>query len=201
MREKKGIIKNRNSNYILIFILFLAVIFFILLFLSVSKSNIEVNYYFDDDVSFVLNDHSNRIKIGDIEIQNNGVLPKRVVLNSYILCNFDKLDEYHRKFSQPQRVDYTGDSKVKTDIFNYKYNDVIDISSGDYKKISMTFSWYLNPDYFDAQENFQLYLFLNEETDKLNYYDFCDNVDKEDAIKVINVELKKSQDIDKEVNA
>lgn len=191
--EKKQ--KNQlNTKFPLIIIGILSIIFLSLLFLSSNKISVKEQINIFDNVQInSLNDDN--FYFGNINIENNGFLSKRVNLQKFVLCDLD-----YNKFEDIQVI-YTGSEVkyVKSDIFGFQENKKIDIDSNFKENISL----YINNNYVfretlfnaylsfidDNNKNFVLYLYKIDNNKEFNYYNFCENVNKNQAFKKINFDF------------
>jgi hypothetical protein len=179
----------KAKSHIVIIIVLVAA-FFVLLILSTSNSKITENYSFVDTIQINSFSDLDYVKIGDVTIENNGLLSSRIDLKDYIVCHIS--DYSAERFYE---VQYRGASTVrgKAELFSYNYYQKrLDVSSGEKIELDISITPYSISKYMIEQENLYnttlpFYLFeINNENDRWN---FCNIARKEDAFKTIYITI------------
>lgn len=190
MKEKKEL-KIENTKGVLIIIAILVIIFFALIFISTNESSTKINYILNDNIEF--NSVNNQVKLGLVNIENTGFIPKRVKLKNYVLCQIS--DNYG---TQSYNVEYLGEKSNSYDIFNGFSSKIIDLSSNEKVELDIIVrsDIYLFKDNLNNipnLNNITLPYYLFEINEDQYYWDFCTTARKEDAKKIINVKFNYSQ--------
>ena len=182
----------KNSTPLIIVII-LSVIFFALVLLSYGDTNVDINYDFKDSITLTdYPDYNDKISIGEIKIQNNGFMPKKIRLKNYVLC---QISDYFG--DQTYNLEYSG-SQREYDInmiFDGRYRNYIEISGNDEITLDIkpniySYSLKNSVDEYDlSNRTLPFYIFEISEEDSRYYYNYCDNQNIEDAFKVIYVTL------------
>lgn len=183
--------QTKTYKYHLILIFSLSIVFLALLFLSFDKDG--GTYVFEDKIvlqSFELG-FDNTVKIGSAKFSNDGILPKRIYLKSYVGCAFDlNLDTSFNIFYYGVRTSNSYDffneyNKGKFIELNPKKNEDLTIFTR-----SLPYLKNSNENFSSlVGTNFNLYLFEDESN---NYYDYeaCRGLSKENAVKIIEVSIE-----------
>lgn len=184
-------LKIENKNIVLIIIAILVVIFFGLIFISTNQSSTNINYILNDNIEFNLS--NNQLNLGLVNIENKGFIPKRVKLKNYVLCQIS--DNYG---TLSYNVEYLGKKVNSYDIFNGFSSKIIDLSSNEKVELDIIVrnDIYLFKDKFrniPNLNNITLSYYLFEISQDQYYWDFCTNIRKEDAKKIINVNFNYSE--------
>jgi hypothetical protein len=169
---KKNNCKEKIPLYISIF---LFIIVLIIIILSSSNLNLEIKTKFYDKIE------KNNLEIGKIEIYNNGILPKKVKINNYVLCkNKSKSDNY-------SYFNYYYSPSFVIDNYEYYSLEYYTIEKKSNKNISIKIPQNL---YFDIKNNSVIYLIELDE--KIDYwYNFnceLEKLNKKNIIKTIKIE-------------
>ena len=171
-------------------------LFLALLFLSSGNAQVQQKYEFKD--SIILNyvpDYDDRVVIGEITLKNDGVLPAKVKLKRYVIC---QISDYFG--DRTYILDYRGKTTENyNDIFNGYFGECVEISAGEVLNVDIVpqFSYYnLKTDiqrYDLNNRTLPFYLFeVEDETDSI--YNYCNNANVDDALKIINVEIRINKD-------
>lgn len=157
----------------------LLVAFFAILIMSTSLDPTNDSYDFKDEIT--LNSLS-EILIGSVISTNEAIFPKKVKLKNLIGC------VYEGDYSERELyIDYRGQQ------LNYGgYSGVTyELSSNSNKKLDIYLNYLeleykdLSGSYKDLPKEFDLYIFENGEDESL--YRFCQNIDKNKALKIIKI--------------
>lgn len=193
-----------GNNIHLVVLGFLIISFSGLIFFSTSSSGLSINYEFKDSIEITTinnpyDSKSNLYELGKITVSNEGMLPKKVYLDSYVLCFLSESG-----MDKTYNINYRGKTKSDSaDIFNYNYLTYVELSSGQTQEITIEPQYYydLRHDVVNYNLNGQeipFYLFKVDSKDRY-YYDFCSSAKKEDANKIIMVKFNINESELKEV--
>lgn len=185
--------EHNDNNLIHITLLSILVfVFFALMFLSTSTKNIEIKYQFLDQVKIKENNYN--VKVGEVYIKNSGFLSSKINLDLYKGCIFD---EESLNYQYGFDLNYPGVQTTYNDFNGYSPKQSIEID----KKSEDTYTINLNGFYpyqttYDEKgiliennqitKDYELYVFKIDPKD-VNYYNYCMNAKKTDAIKMIKL--------------
>lgn len=179
----------------LIIIAILTIIFFSLVILSYGNTNVDINYDFVDEL--IVDEYpnsNNRLTIGEINIQNNAILPKKIRLKKFVACQLSYVFG-----DNTYNLNYAGSSKEynKEFLFNGMSSEYIEISS----KESVSLEIY--PEIYDYKNNIDrydltgkalpFYIFEIPE-DMKYYYNYCRGKNIEDAFKTVHITFNTKSD-------
>lgn len=174
-----------NTPIIHLFVLvILILIFFAIIGVATMTNNVDIQYTFEDEIVYGVEGGKYNYKLGEVVITNNGYLSSRVELKKITGCFFDNEDYEDDVF-----LTYSNGQK-------YYYNDIraykVDVNSGENMNVKLQLDYLplginrkgdinitKNATYYD------LYLF--EIPESMNRYSFCENINKEDAFKIVKV--------------
>ena len=161
----------------------LVIVFVAVLFMSTAFKNINETYSFEDNINVVST--SRGLDIGNVEVENNGFLPAKAFLKDVRACvfddSFDQVDMYlSYKGADSQYFD--GETSYYLEVFPGKSDRaVLSVEYLPVKAVKVG-------ENYSALNNFNLYLFEVERSTQI--YGFCDGADKNDAFKVIEVNVE-----------
>lgn len=186
MKDKKD---SKESNFKLLYLLLviLCVLFLVLLLLSSSNTNIQKELNMETRVE-VYNLEASNIVFGSLEVTNPSLLPKRVNLDSYVLCNLDNMDISTKLSSGQINLQYTNKA-----FRNYYYENFVDVGSNEKESLTL-YTSYLPFNRFDNTfENetpieIKYHLFSIEED--INKWDYCIDANIEEALSEITLVIK-----------
>ncbi|MCA9497389.1 MAG: hypothetical protein KC589_10700 [Nanoarchaeota archaeon] len=195
---------NKGAGFHVILITLLVLVFFGILFVTSMNVDVEIIPDFKDEIKLTnLPDYNSNFIVGEIIVNNNGYFPSKVFLDEYVICQIS--DTFGTRTFQ---LNYKG--KVNTeyaDVFkSYSQSEkYIEISGGDTAKldVSPNFSYDLKSDIKKYNLNGQklpFYLFkVDKDYNSRNYYsysyNYCNSANKEDAIKVIYLDIQIPQNL------
>jgi hypothetical protein len=181
--------KNKKPKIHLIILFVLVLVFFGIIVLATTTRNIITNYSFEDEVVYSGKSNLNN-KIGEVVVSNDGVLSSRVRLKSIRACTFNETIG-----ARDIDIEYVG---AQTSYFNNLREFKVDVSPKDEVTLKIKFNYFPVPitvtskelDEIDNEVSqiYELYLFEVDRSE--NKYDFCENVEKEDAFKVVKVHVQ-----------
>lgn len=174
----------------------LLIIFLGLLFVSTTNANINVNYNFKDEVNVnTIPEFGNQINIGEIKIENQGILPAKVRLDRFVLCHISE-----ENADLTYQLDYLGSGQnFRGEIFPsgyyYNYAEVSANENLTLEIVPQIYSYNLRTLIVDRNLNnqtLQLHVFkIEDETDTYNY---CSGKNKADAFKTIDFIINIEED-------
>lgn len=183
--------EHKENNLIHISLLvILVLVFFGLMFLSTTNKNLETKYTFFDEVK--INENNYNVKIGELYVKNTGRIASKISVDSYKGCIFDDSTlDYQYGFD----ISYAGSTTNYNDFTNSQRQS-IEVGSKDEKTFGMTLNgFYPYQTKFDDKgvpvtsnttKNYNLYIFKIKPTES-DYYNYCVNAQKADAIKIIKL--------------
>lgn len=186
----------KNKPIIHIFLLiFMSFIFFSLIFLSSSTNNINstINFEKSIQIDYLPDYNSNNIVLGTLELKNTGLLPSKIKLDNYVLCQISS-----NYGSQTYELNYIGDKTSRDfDIFSNYNNNYIEISSKDSVKLNIVYKYIYRLNSYVKRHNLngselKFYLFKVQNDD--DTYNYCDQVSKENAFSQIKVTINLSEE-------
>ncbi len=192
----------QSKGYHLIIILVLGIVFFALLFMSTGQNNVIQTYDFKDEIVLnyipAYNDFGDRTIVGTLKLENTGLLPSKVKLKRYVLCQIS--DTYG---DRTYMIDYKG--KVTN-----SYSDMIfgsgnslsaEVSSkevAEFEMVPQLYYYSIRDDIVNYGLNNHTLPFYLFEVENANYYDYvydyCSGAAIGDAVKVINVKVELSEE-------
>jgi len=190
----------KKYKYHIIFILILSFIFNIVILLSSSQQGLNINYNFKDNITlnYNLGEFDSKsisildsnIIIGNVEVNNSYILPKRVQLDNLFSCleNNNKINSgFHNS-----NLRYN----LKGNYYSY-YNNELDVDSKENKNISIVLNLNrLNLNDIYNSDNFSLYYDIYKlkptDDDSRDFYTFClDNEKSTNPIKRLKITLNR----------
>lgn len=186
---------DKNQGNLQLFIVFLlSFIFIILIYLSVSNSNIKQEYKFLDTINVNSLNNITNINLGTLNIINNGFLTSRVKVKDLVLCS-DILDK------RTIKLNYLGE-KVNVNYNNFDYyTSYIDVGVNDEKILNLRLNYidkyYLRNKFKNLNSTnikFKSTGFIYEVKNRNDIYNYCNFAKEQDLIKKIsfNFNLKKT---------
>lgn len=192
----------KKANIHIIAITALVLVFFAILFLATGNGQVNQNYTFKDQIEInTLPDYNTHLKIGSINIENNGIFPAKIKLKKYVICQLS--DTYGDK---TYKINYRGGSQISgsKEFISYNYNTkYVEISSNDKIELEMSpqFDKYDIKRTIDTYElneaTLPFYIFeVKEQTDNryIDYFTYCSGLKKEDAYKTVFVTINISDE-------
>ncbi len=183
----------KKIRWELVFLIIFSIIFLAILFFSVSLRDVTVDYYFKDNISIDKDKIVNRQKLpgeyelGHIDIKNDGFIPARVKLKSYILCSFDTQD-----YTYDYYLFYRGNIEQSYNEMFSASGSYVDVGSRKSEKLYIYLQSFYIEEFNNIKNNetltedFNIYVYEIESQDMYRY-DFCRNADKNAYEKVIKV--------------
>lgn len=181
-------------------------VFFVILFFGGSQVGVDINYDINKDnvkvTTFKTNDYYGdfNVKIGEVKVTNSGILPKKVELDKFVLC---QISDYYG--NSGYEVVYKGKvSEENLDKFaSYSYEKInyVEVSSGEEINLDLSpsVSQYklesMVREYKAQSGNFTFYLFKVDkgELDSYSYYynydNLCSSKRQEDAMQSLTFEV------------
>lgn len=192
---------NKKAGYHVVIITILILIFFGILFITSMNVDVSITPNFKDEVELIgFPNYNSDLVVGEIIVTNNGYFPSKVFLDDYVICQISDIFG-----TRTYQLNYKG--KINTeyaDIFkSYSQSEkYIEISGGDTAKLDVTpnFNYDMKNDIAKYNLNGQklpFYLFKVEKGssygNNYNYYsysyNYCNSAKKEDAMKIIYLNL------------
>ncbi len=187
-------IKKEDEGIFQLFIIgFLSIIFFILMFLSVSNSDIYKKFEFNDIINIKTLNDLNNYNLGTLEIKNNGILTSRVKINKLVMCS-DILGE------ETFNLGYFGE-KINRNYgdFNLGYQEYIDINSDEKLNFQIKLDYYDQYSFTNKILKSKTFIFETSvyiyELNRNNVqYNYCDYANTSNALKEIKIKLNISEE-------
>lgn len=181
--------KKSNKNH-LIALAVLLIMFFALLIFSTTNANVSINYNFKEEIELTtLPEYNNRVNIGEVTINNNGFLPSKIKLKTYVLCFISE-----EKEDITYQLDIVGRTTSSENIFppNY-YSRFVEVSGNENLTLEIIPQIYpynirtlINENNFN-NKTVEMHIFEVEEAEET--YNYCNGKNKIDAFKRVNVNI------------
>lgn len=180
--------KNKNNTFLYTLLIGISFIFLLILLISSNTNSVEKELIIYDNINITnYQNQGSGIKIGELTLDNPSILPKKIKLENYVLCEFDNV------FGSGNIDLVYRDSSNSNNIFNNGYLNNIELTP----KTTSIVNLEINniPYRFNANseeeligETLSLYLF--EVPQESNTWNYCsDSLDKTSAKEVITATI------------
>jgi len=172
-------------NLKIITIIILSIIGLTLMYLSTTNKNIDIKYEFYKQVNSTTDIYNYNLKIGEIKITNNGIMPVKTYLKKFIGC-INKTTNY---------LEYTQSNKDYSQVFSYSNGKpYIEISKGETKTLSIIstnipvkYDFEGKPMEKDINYPQTIYVFETMDEEDPYNYNYCIDADLNNAVEIIQI--------------
>jgi len=178
-----------NIHFHIILLVGFTILFFALLFLSAGTTGISTNYKLLDESEFTgALRFDTYVHIGSVDIQSTKFLPSKLKLNNYVACQF-----FNGVEPISYDVRYVGANSGRYDMtLSYNSQQFIELESNEKVTLQINMQSF-SPYRVDSKPeietldntNVTFYIFSLDAQD--SYYEACSNLNRDEAIKTINV--------------
>jgi hypothetical protein len=173
-----------NNNFHILLLTIFGIIFVGTIILANTQALVDIEYDIKNEIKIrALDLHSTyNVDIGKIKVENGGIIPKKVFLPNFVVCQFSS--EYGNKMYDINylnaEMDYTnGDKETYIEISSFETNEVV--LSGLVNSLNLK---EINLEYLVGEE---MDFYLMEMDSYENRFTYCDTVGPEDAVEKITV--------------